>query len=131
MDLFGTARGVSLLDSVLSTGGERYDGFDMKLLEDAGKCPNCSSSLDKSLRLKLVFQPSITCPYCSKDLHINERRAFFITLPAYAIIAVALSVYTDLSPGKSLIAILLIVAFSYYPSRSIEILLSRLKVVEG
>jgi len=86
----------------------RGQQLNMKLLEDAGPGLNCSSVPNKSLRFAVAFQPciflrqlyfsaicnlqlSIRWPHCAKDLCINERRAYVVTLPINATIAVALS----------------------------------------
>lgn len=78
----------------------------------------------------MLTRSSIQCPYCVKELCINESKAYLVTLPAYTVIAIALSVFTDLSWGAAIVAISLIVVLSYYPARSIEILSTRLKLSE-
>ena len=102
----------------------------MKLIENAARCPNCSGLISNKDKLKLRLAPSIRCPYCAKDLRISESKAFLVTLPGFAILAVVLSVYTDLSPGMALIALTLIVVLSWFPARTIEVLLTKLVLAD-
>lgn len=94
------------------------------------QCPNCENTIDKKLKLKLLKSSGIRCPYCAKDLRISESRAFLVTTPLFALFGLGLYKYSDLTNEMALVAIVIFVAASYYPSRSIEILLTKLKLVK-
>lgn len=98
--------------------------------KNQNKCPSCENSIDKQLKLKLLKNTEIRCPYCANDLRISESKAFLVTTPLFALFAFGLHKYTDMSNEMALVAIVTFVAVSYYPSRSIEILLTKLKLVK-
>ena len=89
------------------------------------KCPNCEKYIDKKLKLELIKTAEIQCPYCTKPLRISESKAFLVTLPLHVLFALGLFKFTDLSREMALVAIVVFIVASYYPSRSIEILLTK------
>ena len=99
-------------------------------LEKYNKCPNCQSIIDKALKLELLKATEIQCPYCLKSLKINESKAFIASLPLNVLFAVGLSMYTDMTKGWLLVSILIFLVATYIPVRTIEIMVTKLKVDE-
>lgn len=101
------------------------------MFNNANNCPSCDKAIAKKLKLSLLKKLTIRCPYCTKNLRIKESRAFIVTLPFFALFGLALSEFTDLTTDGVFMAIVIFVCASYYPSRSIEILCTKLKIEEG
>ena len=99
-------------------------------IENQKQCPSCENTIDKQIKLKLLKKTSIPCPHCAKDLRVSESKASLITFPLYALFGLGLYKYTDLSHGAALAAIVIAVAAMYLPTRSIEILFTKLKLVQ-
>ena len=94
-------------------------------------CPSCNNAIDKKLKLELLKNTSIRCPYCAKDLRISESRAYMVTTPLFAIFGYCLYKFTSLSNPMLLVLTVIFILVSYLPSRTIEILLTRLKLVNS
>ena len=99
-------------------------------LENQNKCPSCENTIDKQLKLQLLKNFSIRCPYCAKDLRVSESKAFMVTLPLLVLFGLGLNKYTNFSHGELLAASVIAVAAMHFPSRSIEILFTKLKLVQ-
>tara|TARA_B110000879_G_scaffold104819_1_gene141343 strand:- start:128 stop:472 length:345 start_codon:yes stop_codon:yes gene_type:complete len=100
-------------------------------LDKINYCPNCNNKIDEKLKLKLLKSADIRCPHCAKDLRISESKTYLVTLPLFLLFGYCLSKFTSLSDTMALTAIVIFVFASYYPSRTIEILLTRLKLVNS
>ena len=70
----------------------------------------------------------IQCPHCTKELMLSESGAFWVTFPLFFIFGYLTAKYSSLSDGVIAICIVIFVFLSHKLIRSLEILLSKLKV---
>jgi len=102
-------------------------GFNLSFKE-RNLCPNCSKKININLKLKLIKEPMIQCPHCTKELILSESGAFWVTFPIFFLFGYLTAKYSTLSDSVIVIGIVIFVFISHKAIRSLEILLSKLKV---
>jgi hypothetical protein len=78
-------------------------------------------------KLKRLKTLEIRCSYFAENLRLSESKAWLTTSPLFTLLSYSFYRFTDLGHSMLLLSAVAFVIVSYYPSRSIEILLTRLK----